>query len=241
MGSPESENWRIEDETQHEVTVSSFYMDPFETTQTEYVRLMGENTSAFDGEDLPVENISWLDAVRYANAKSEDAGLVPAYTITGEGVTWDRSADGYRLPTEAEWEYACRAGTTTALNSGKNLSNSSQCSEVEEVAWYFFSGAGMTSVVGQKQPNAWGLYDMHGNVKEWCLDWYNENYYQSSPSEDPTGPAAPIDYDYNNYKVVRGGGWATYAYDCRSASRGKYYEDRYDRYTGFRVALAPVK
>ncbi len=105
MGSPETENWRIEDETQHEVRISAFYIDPYETTQADYVRVMGENRSDFQGEDLPVESISWLDAVRYANARSAEAGLTPAYTVTGDSVTWDRSAAGYRLPTEAEWEY----------------------------------------------------------------------------------------------------------------------------------------
>ena len=122
MGSPESENWRVDDETQHQVSVGSFYMDPYETTQKEYMRLMGENPSTFTGDDLPVENISWLEAIRYANAKSTDADLTPVYTITEGGVTWDLSADGYRLPTEAEWEYACRAGTEAPFNTEKSLS-----------------------------------------------------------------------------------------------------------------------
>ena len=108
MGSPETENWRIEDEAGHEVTVSSFYLSPYETTQEEYTRLMGNNPAAFRGEQLPVESISWLDAVQYANAKSAEAGLTPAYRINNDSVDWDRSANGYRLPTEAEWEYACR-------------------------------------------------------------------------------------------------------------------------------------
>ena len=99
MGSPASENWRIDDETQHEVAVGSFFMDPFETTQGEYAQLMGENPSSFPGDELPVENISWTDAVLYANAKSEAAGLTPAYSVTDTGVSWDLSADGYRLPT----------------------------------------------------------------------------------------------------------------------------------------------
>ena len=117
MGSPETENWRIEDETPHEVTVSGFWMSPYETTQAEYERLMGNNPSSFKGENLPVESVSWLDAVRFCNAMSQEAGLTPAYEIDGETVTWNRGADGYRLPTEAEWEYACRAGTTTPFNT----------------------------------------------------------------------------------------------------------------------------
>lgn len=117
MGSPETENWRIEDETRHEVTVSAFYIDPYETTQAEYTRLMGSNPSAFSGDALPVESISWPEAIAFANAKSLDADLRPAYTITDSGVVWDRSANGYRLPTEAEWEYACRAGTETPFNT----------------------------------------------------------------------------------------------------------------------------
>ena len=224
MGSPETENWRIDDETQHEVTVSSIYMDPYETTQKEYVRLMGENSSKFEGEDLPVENISWLEAVRYANAKSEEAGLTPAYTITDEGVTWDRSADGYRLPTEAEWEYACRAGTITPFNTEKSLS-------AEEANFYghypyeieenYFDNSVLeakpgeyrqtTVSVGSFEPNAWGLYDMHGNVNEWCWDYYGA--YDISDSDNPVGPASGTRH------VYRGGGWNDFAKNMRSAYR----------------------
>ena len=113
MGSPESEAWRSDDERQHTVTVSDFYMSQYELTQEEYKAVVGSNPSNFSGEDLPVENISWLDAIAYCNARSEQEGFAPAYTVEGQSVNWDRSANGYRLPTEAEWEYACRAGTTT--------------------------------------------------------------------------------------------------------------------------------
>lgn len=122
MGSPEDEAWRSQDETQHTVTVSDFYMSIYELTQAEYQEIMGDNPSSFSGDDLPVENISWLDAVHYCNARSEKEGLTPVYSIDGQSVTWDRSANGYRLPTEAEWEYACRAGTTTPFNTETSIS-----------------------------------------------------------------------------------------------------------------------
>ncbi len=110
MGSPDEEAWRSDDETQHTVTVSDFYISPYELTQKEYQDICGENPSNFTGDNLPVENISWLDAIAYCNARSERDGLTPVYVINGENVSWNRSADGYRLHTEAEWEYACRAG-----------------------------------------------------------------------------------------------------------------------------------
>jgi formylglycine-generating enzyme required for sulfatase activity/flavodoxin len=230
MGSPDTENWRIDDETQHEVTVSSFYIDPYETTQADYTRLMKADPSAFTGDDLPVETISWLDAVRYANAKSADAGFTPVYTITGESVAWDRSADGYRLPTEAEWEYACRAGTITPFNTERSLSAAEANFyghypyEIEENYFNDFvleakpgEYRQTTVAVGSFTPNAWGLYDMHGNVNEWCWDYYGA--YDSADTADPTGAASGTRH------VYRGGGWNDFAKNMRSAYRAAGQED----------------
>ena len=241
MGSPESENWRIDDETQHQVSVGPFYMDPYETTQKEYLRLMGENPSTFTGDDLPVENISWLDAIRYANAKSTEGGLTPVYTITEGGVTWDLSANGYRLPTEAEWEYACRAGTSTPFNTEKSLSAAEANFyghypyEIEE---NYFNNSVLeakpgeyrqtTIAVGNFEPNAWGLYDMHGNVNEWCWDYYGA--YDVNAADDPTGPSSGTRH------VYRGGGWNDFAKNMRSAYRAAGQEDMHSYNLGLRLA-----
>ena len=240
MGSPETENWRSEDEVQHTVTVSDFYMSQYEVTQAEYAEVMNDHPSSFSGDNLPVENISWLAAVSYCNARSEAEGLAPAYSIEGQTVTWDRSANGYRLPTEAEWEYACRAGTVTPFNTETSIS-------AEEANYYghypyeiegnYFSQENLTTKPGEYRqttvevdsfsPNAWGLYNMHGNVGEWVWDYYGA--YDTEPQTDPTGAQT------GSLRVYRGGGWNDFAKNMRSAYRAAMAEDQGSFNIGIRL------
>ena len=225
MGSPTDELGRDSDETQHQVTLTrGYWLGTYEVTQAQYEAVMGTNPSYFKGADFPVEKVSWYNAMDFC-AKLTDieraAGRLP------EGYE-------YTLPTEAQWEYACRAETTTALNSGKNLSDKNKCPEMDEVGWYEYNSDSTTHPVGQKMPNAWGLYDMHGNVFEWCLDWYGS--YPSSAVTDPKGSSS------GSYRVIRGGSWNFNAYSCRSAYRFDSTPSDFNRnYFGFRVALSIVQ
>lgn len=221
MGSPESEPERSSDETQHSVTVGNFYISKTEITQNEYQEIMGTNPSEMKGDDLPVTNITWYDAVRYCNEKSKKEDLSPCYTITGSTVTWYRSANGYRLPTEAEWEYAARANTTTPFhfgdyvhNSDANCYNAYGYNNDASGNWVNGSDAYLrkTVTVDQYPANSYGLYNMHGNAAEWVWDWYSA--YDSNASVNPTGSES------GNAKVFRGGGWNDHPKHIRSAYRG---------------------
>lgn len=226
MGSPEGEDWRSNDEVQHRVTVASFYMSKYEVTQKLWREVTGKNPSSFTGDTLPVESVTWLEAVEFCNALSKRDGRTPVYTISNGGTTvsWNREANGYRLPTEAEWEYAARAGTTTPFYSRK-------VPGAEDVNFYghypyqieqnYFNDEvletrpgvyrGKTMPVGSFKANPNGLYDIYGNVGEWCFDFYGE--YSVASQTNPTGPFS------GTRRVNRGGGWNDFGKNLRSAYR----------------------
>jgi acetoin utilization deacetylase AcuC-like enzyme/formylglycine-generating enzyme required for sulfatase activity len=189
----------------HEVAIEAFLMDRTEVTQEQYAKLVVGNPSHFKAPDRPVEQVSWADAALYCNFRSRDEGLEPCYDEKTTKCNF--RASGYRLPTEAEWEYACRAGSDEAFGFGADER------QLKQFAWYAENSSKKTQSVAQKKPNAWGLFDMHGNVAEWCNDVYEPGYYGASPAENPTGPA-----DGEKY-VLRGGAWNSTAGACRAAAR----------------------
>ncbi len=240
MGSPKDERQRQEDETLHGVTVSAFYIDPYEVTQKDYQEIMGENPSHSRGDALPVENVTWYDAIQYCNKLSENKGLIPVYKIEGDSVTWDRSANGYRLPTEAEWEYAARAGTTTIYNFGDQVH--SDYANFEGSYPYLIEenyvshrdpdvvtsrNRGETIAVTELAPNRFGLYQMHGNVAEWCFDYYGE--YNLQNTSDPAGA------DSGSLRVNRGGSYNDFGKHLRSAYRSATNPLDGDQNLGFRI------
>jgi formylglycine-generating enzyme required for sulfatase activity len=243
MGSPSTEKERDANELRHEVTISKpLYMGVYEVTQGQYEKLMGKRReggkynpwnygarfdSAHGGSsDHPMENILWKQAVEFCKRLSD----LPKEKRAGRR---------YRLPTEAEWEYACRAGTSTPFHTGATLS----AKEANFNGNYPYGGAAkgpylrQTAKVGSYKPNAWGLYDMHGNVAEWCADYYDPNYYKNSPKADPAGPAKGVlSTDYNDsYRVIRGGCWLDEARACRSAYRFRAMPHDAYQLVGFRV------
>ncbi|MDH7568256.1 MAG: formylglycine-generating enzyme family protein [Armatimonadota bacterium] len=191
----------------HRVKVSAFYMDTHLVTQEQYESVMGQNPSRWKGLKNPVEQVRWSDAVRYLNALSAAEGLEPCYNLK----TWecDFEANGYRLPTEAEWEYACRAGTKGVYFFGDNAAR------LPAFAWFKANSGNRPRPVGSKPPNPWGLYDMLGNVWEWCHDRYDPAYYKKSPPVDPRGPATGAT------RVLRGGSWDSSATQCTVSYRHK--------------------
>jgi formylglycine-generating enzyme required for sulfatase activity len=197
----------------HRVRITQpFYLGKFEVTQGQYQRVMGTNPSQFPGDpDLPVESVSWEDAMVF----SRKLEMLPQeQAMAGE----------YRLPTEAQWEYACRAGSDAAYCFGDSVA------ALGEYAWYSGNDRRKTHPVGLKKPNAWGLHDMHGGVREWCYDWFGFHYYADSPREDPAGPSSGTE------RVYRGGSWDGGASGRRSAYRSKFPpHDPHGAFLGFRL------
>jgi formylglycine-generating enzyme required for sulfatase activity/serine/threonine protein kinase len=243
MGSPDNDTAAETDEKpQHRVRITSpFYLGVYEVTQGQYETVIGSNPSTFSAsgggracvvgqstDRYPVENVSWLDAVKFCNELGKMEGVPAFYEINGEKVrvlNWNRA--GYRLPTEAEWEYACRANaaTPTRFSFGDDEPN------LDGFAWYDGDGSRKTHPVGEKPPNGLGLFDMHGNVWEWCWDGYGRSYYKEAGERDPRG------LDQASSRVVRGGGRQSGPRDCRSASRDWCASIDRNHYLGFRVAL----
>jgi formylglycine-generating enzyme required for sulfatase activity len=195
------------------VELAPYRLAVFPITQLRYARVSGEWPSAAHGDQLPVEGVSWWDAVRFCNALSRREGLAPAYRphLEVEGIEWDESADGYRLPTEAEWEYACRAGTTGA-----------RYGRLDEIAWHRGNSHERIHDAGGKVPNAWGLYDMLGNVWEWCWDIYDAEVY-------------------GTYRVLRGGGWFDEHWSCRASVRRRSHPTFQIDDVGFRIARSILR
>jgi len=229
MGSPGDERGRhmTDEEPVHRVTISAFLMSKYPVTQEEYLSIMGVNPSENKGDNLPVDKASWNNAVEYCNKRSAAEGLTPVYTINGNNVTWNRQANGYRLPTESEWEYACRAGTTTPYYTGASMNDAGWSRENSAVVINGYNSRSSQSV-GQKQPNDFGLYDMHGNVLEWCWDWMAP--YTAEAKTDPIGPST------GTRRIYRGGCFDLPAAQCRSAYRFGQHQNLRMFYIGFRVA-----
>ena len=220
MGSPIEEDGAGDDKAQHQVTISKdYYLGVYEVTQALYEKVMGSNPSYFqkrvirksDSSMYPVEYVSWEHAVEFCKKLSD----LPEEKKAGRV---------YRLPTDAEWEYACRAGSKSAYSFGESSKS------LGDYAWFDGNSNNQTHPVGEKKANAWGLYDMHGNVWEWCSDWYAD--YPKGAVSDPVGPRE------GSFRVIRGGCWGIGAASCRSAFRRRGNPSDRDYYFGFRVALS---
>ena len=244
-GSPLSETGRNDDETQHRVTITRpFWVAVHEVTQDRWAALMGDNPSGYRacGGECPVESVSWFDAVAYTNALSMAEGLTPCYlepqfsqpysredAAAQRVPVWEGGLDcqGYRLPTEAEWEYAARAGSETAFHNGPLEDTECRDPSLDAAGWYCGNSENATHPVGGKLPNAWGLYDVHGNVWEWVWDGFAD--YPDEDLTDPTGP------DSSNLRVQRGGSWSYTAKFCRAATRTGVFAGEANSEVGFRV------
>ncbi len=217
----------------HRVQISRpFYLSTFLVTQEEYEEVQGANPSFFRDQRRPQGDVTWDTTIIVEVVRSWEGERRPVECVSWkDAVSWCRRLSAskgptYRLPTEAEWEYACRAGCADRWSCGDAL-------RLAEYAWFEESASRTTHPVGEKSPNAWGLYDMHGNVREWCLDWFDSRYAAQSPTIDPRGTPSGL------ARVLRGGAWNADAAACRSAARHYHAPTYRDFATGFRVAFVP--
>ena len=210
IGVPAGEIELRDDRIKHKwkVQIKPFLLSGYPVTRDIYYSITQKSPFSFKSDEKPVENVSWNDAVHFCNLLSQKSGLRECYYINSENndVIYDSESNGYRLPSEAEWEYACRAGTTEV-----------RYGEIDKIAWYLENSEGRTHEVGKKEPNAWGFYDMLGNVWEWCWDIYDENVYGS-------------------YRIFRGGGWNDPARGCLASNRRRSHPTFQIDDLGFRLA-----
>ena len=210
-----------------ETIINPFYLAAYPVTQKQYQEVTGQNISYFKGDNLPVESIKWSEAVEFCNRLSLRDGLTPAYKIDGENIKWNRKANGYRLPTEIEWEYACRAGSTTPFNTGSTITTN----QANYDGRYPYNSnvrgeyRAKTTPVGSFAANAWGLYDMHGNVWEWCWD---------DPKRAQDDDMAVL--SITTIRIIRGGGWSSSGISLFSNYRTAFQPFWSNNYIGFRLA-----
>ncbi|MFN0016741.1 MAG: SUMF1/EgtB/PvdO family nonheme iron enzyme [Pirellulaceae bacterium] len=262
MGSPENEASRNPDEPWHPVSITKpFYLGVYEVTQDEFQQVMKFNPSSFTAKGkktaqvpgvetarFPVEGVTWFDALEFCNRLGKQDSFEPYYKLEDVKLEGDsiKSAKvtvlggyGYRLPTEAEWEFACRAGTQNAYHFGASSNGVLANTRGVVISAGGYGGdikgpnLGRTSRVGSYAANSWGLFDMHGNAGEWCWDYYSKDYYAGSPRNDPRGP------ETGNQRVIRGGSWLTTEVNARAASRFWQTPDEAKDFVGFRVARNP--
>jgi formylglycine-generating enzyme required for sulfatase activity len=247
MGSPLDEIGRSSNEVQHFVTITRpYYIGVFEVTRKQWQNIMGTTNSYFEGDMAPVSHVSY-DAIRGtsrgmlwpASPDVDATSFLGKLRSRTKGFRWD-------LPTEAQWEYACRADTSTALNSGKDVSGTGRDDNMAKVGRYYYNskkyppndslatGLPLHAVVGSSPPNGWGLYDMHGNVAEWCLDWYMPDF-GTATATDPAGPGSGA------WRVLRGGNNDANVMRCRAACRGCFLPSSHNHLTGFRLVACPVR